>query len=123
MITRLYPSILGLAVGCFVLTSGAKLVAAPSGALLVQAYTSLEQADHDYKGHRIAAMRQIEAAGRLVGVNVRGDGRGHEKQGVSDAQLRNAEGLLQQAQAGLNGKALKHVERAEEQISSALRIK
>jgi hypothetical protein len=79
-------------------------VAAPSpaGALLVQAYTVPEQADHDYKGHRIAAMKQIESAGRLVGVNVRGDGKAREEQSVSDAQLLKAVGLLQQAQPGGN---------------------
>jgi hypothetical protein len=123
MIKNICRSLLGVAVACSVLTSGPKLVAAPSGAFLVQAYTALEQADHDYKGHRVAAMKQIEAAGRLEGVNVRGDGKGHEKQGISDNQLRNAQGLLQQALAGLSGKALRHVEKAQEQILIALSIK
>jgi hypothetical protein len=39
-------------------------------------------------------LKQIEAAAKLLGVNVRGDGKGHENQGVSDAQLRTAQGLL-----------------------------
>jgi hypothetical protein len=68
-------------------------------------------------------MKQIEAAGKLLGVDLRGDGKGHEKQGVSDAQLRTAQGLLQQACSGLSGKPLHHVEKAMKQISIALRIR
>ena len=73
-----YRSVVSLAVVCFVLSLGQRVVAAPSPAagLLVQAYATLEQADHDYKGHRVAAMKQIAAAARLVGVQVRGDGKG-----------------------------------------------
>ncbi len=115
----------GLAVVCLALSLGHSVLAdsTPSAALLVQAYTTLEHADHDYKGHRVAAMKHIEAAGKLLGVKVRGDGKGHEKQGVSDAQLRTAQGLLQQARPGLSGKALKHVDKAMEELSVALRIK
>ena len=122
---NLYRSFVGLAVVCFVLSFGQSLVAAPAPAagLLVQAYTTLEQADHDYKGHRMAAMKQIEAAAKLLGVKVRGDGKGHEQQGVSDAQLRTAQGLLQQAQSGLSGKPLRHVNKALQQLSIALSIK
>jgi hypothetical protein len=120
-----YRSFIGLAVVCSVLSFGQNLVAAPAPAagLLVRAYTTLEQADHDYKGHRKAAMKQIEAAAKLLGVKVRGDGKGHEKQGVSDAQLRTAQGLLQQAQSGLRGKSLGHVNKALQQLSIALSIK
>lgn len=105
--------------------SAKKAAKASSGAagLLVDAYAALDRADHDYHGHRVAAMRQIEAAGKSVGVNVHGDGRGHEKQGVSDEQLRAAEGLLQQVKGELKGKALKHVENALNHLHTALRIK
>ena len=122
---NLVRSIVSLAVVCSALSFGRSLVAGPSpeANLLVQAYTTLEQADHDYKGHRIAAMRQIEAAAKLLGVQVRGDGRGHEKQVVSDAQLRTAQGLLQQARTGLSGKPLRHVNIALQQLSIALSIK
>ena len=40
--------------------------------LLQQAYQILEKADHDYKGHRIKAMREIESVARLMGVNLHG---------------------------------------------------
>ena len=115
----------GLAVVCSVLWFSRSAIAGPSPAagLLVQAYTTLEQADHDYKGHRVAAMKQIEAAAKLLGVNVSGNGKGHEQQGVSDAQLRTAQGLLQQARSGLSGKPLRHVNKALQQLSIALSIK
>jgi hypothetical protein len=115
----------GMVVACLTLIFGLNLLAGPaaSGDLLRQAYATLEQADHDYKGHRIDAMKQIEAAGKFLGVNVRGDGKSHEAQGVSDAQLRTAQGLLEQARVGLTGKPLRHVNRAIHQITTALKIK
>jgi hypothetical protein len=96
--------------------------AAPAD-LLRQAYTALSAADHDYQGHRIRAMKQIEMAGTVIGVNLAGDGKGHEKQGVSDQQLRTAQGLLQQARPGLPVKAQRHVDKALAQLSIALSIK
>ena len=116
---------MGLALVCLVLSFGQRVFAGPgaAGALLAQAYTALEQADHDYKGHRVAAMKQIEAAGKLLGVTIGGGGKGHEKQAVSDEQLRVAQGLLQQARSGLSGKPLKHVNKALQQLSIALTIK
>ena len=80
-------------------------------------------ANHDYKGHRVEAMKQIEAAAKLLRVDIRGDGRGHEKQGASDEQLRIARGMLEQARADLRGKALKHVDGAIKQINIALKIR
>ncbi len=109
----------------FTLMPGLNLQAqpAPPVNLLRQAYATLAMADHDYKGHRVEAMKQIEAAGRLLGVNLHGDGKSHEKQGVSDQQLRVAQGLLQQARPGLTGKPLHHVDRAIKQITVALSIR
>jgi hypothetical protein len=125
MKSNVIRSLVALALACIVISFGSRLVArpVPSADLLVQAYTTLGQADHDYKGHRVAAMKQIEAAAKLLGVNVRGEGRGHEKQVVSDAQLRTAQGLLQQAQSGLSGKPLRHVNKALQQLSIALSLK
>jgi hypothetical protein len=125
MKTLFLRSFTGVAVACLAIFFSLNLFAAPSGPgdLLTQAYVTLSVADHDYKGHRIEAMKQIEAAGKILGMNVRGDGKGHEKQGTSDEQLRTAQGLLQQASSGLSGKALKHVNNAINQISTALTIK
>ena|ERR1035441_1283702 len=120
-----FRSVAQAAVVCLALTFSMKLSARPaaSGDLLQQAYTALEQADHDYKGHRKDAMKQIEAAGKLLGINLRGDGKAHEKQGVSDEQLRTAQGLLEEARSGLTGRPLKHVNHALKQLRIALSIK
>jgi hypothetical protein len=91
--------------------------------LLDDAYATLAQAKHDYKGHRVLAMKQIELALGVVGAKVSSKGRNHEPQGTSDAQMRAALGLLQQASAGLSGKALKHVDAAITQINDGLAIK
>jgi len=96
-------------------------------ALLVDAYADLERADHDYKGHRIEAMKQIEAAGKVLKLNLAGDGRSHEKQGISDEQLHAAEGILNQDKGELAGekhkKVLHHVNKALEELTIALKIK
>jgi hypothetical protein len=96
---------------------------AASASLLSQAYAALSVADHDYQGHRVRAMKNIEAAAKELGVTLQGGGKGHEQQVVSDQQLRTAQGLLQQALPGLPQKAKNHVERALEQLSTALSIK
>lgn len=110
-----------MAAACF-LAFGGNAQAAPVD-LLRQAYVSLGQADHDYKGHRRAAMKQVEAAARLLGANLAGEARNREPQGVSDDQLRAAEGLLEQAAPSLSGRPLKHVLAAERQINIALSIR
>ena len=124
MTARILRFIGVVALLCFVFSFCTTAIAGPPpGELLREAYGRLEKADHDYKGHRKDAMKQIEEAAKLVGVKVRGDGRGHEKQGVSDEHVREAEKLLQQARAGLSGKALRHVNKALEHLSTALKIK
>jgi hypothetical protein len=107
--------------------------AASSGAiaaeadLLRQAYGILASGDHDYKGHRVKAMKATEAAAKKLGVNLHGDGKGHEPQALSDAQLRNAQSLLQQLRSSVSGrgqkKVVKHVDHAIKEISIALSIR
>jgi hypothetical protein len=103
------------------------LSAQSEAALLSQAYNILAAANHDYKGHRVRAMKQIEAAAKLLGANLQGNGPGHEQQPVSDAQLRQAQALLQQLSTGLaptRPKAVHaHIEAAINQINIALSIK
>lgn len=91
--------------------------------LLDDAYATLAQADHDYKGHRVKAMKQIDAALGEIGTKVSGKGKKHEPQGTSDAQMRAAETLLQQASTGLTGKARRDVNAAITQINDGLAIK
>ena len=91
--------------------------------LLDDAYATLAQAKHDYKGHRVKAMKQIELALGEKGAKVSGKGKNREPQAASDAQLRAAQALLQQAVPQLSGKTLKHVNAAVSQISTALQIR
>jgi ribose 5-phosphate isomerase RpiB len=107
----------------FGLVTSGHAQASGSFTLLDDAYATLAQADHDYKGHRVKAMKQIELAVQELGVKISGKGRGHEPQGTSDAQLRAAQVLLQQAAGGLSKKALKHANAAIEQLNIALSIK
>ncbi len=107
----------------FALVSHAQGQPAGPIALLNDAYATLAQANHDYKGHRVRAMKQIQAALDVLGEKISGNGKGHEPQATSDAQLSAAQALLKQASTGLSGKALKHVNNAIDQISIALSIR
>src|SRR5581483_5813463 len=73
--------------------------AAPASALglLRSAYATLAVADHDYKGHRVKAMKAIENACKLLGTDISGEGKGKEPQAISDTQLRAALAQVQQA--------------------------
>jgi hypothetical protein len=97
-------------------------------ATLQQAYATLEVADHDYKGHRVKAMKAIEAALKLLGSNISGQGRGHEKQAISDEQLRQVLATIEQvrgslAAAGAQPQVVKHLDTAINQLTTALSIK
>ena len=62
--------------------------------MLHRAYHILATGDHDYHGHRAHAMHQIEAAAKLLGLDLSGDLKDHEKQALSDDKLREASGLI-----------------------------
>jgi len=113
-------ALLLLAIG---LAANAQAQTATPAVLLNEAYATLAQAKHDYKGHRVRAMKQIELALGEAGAKVSNTAKPHESQGTSDAQLRAAQGLIQQAAAGLSGKALKHANAAITQLNEALAIK
>jgi hypothetical protein len=102
---------------------GEKIPAKGPVDLLRRAYITLAEADHDYDGHRIDAMKKIEEAGKELGEKLGGDDHDHEKQGISDEHLREARSLLAEAKASLKGKALKHINAAEHQLAIALKIK
>ncbi len=91
--------------------------------LLPEAYNLLRVADHDYNGHRARAMHQIEAAAKLIGEHLTGDGHGHEAQVGSDDNLRRAQSLLSQAEAKMAGKPAVHVQKALSELSVALAVK
>jgi hypothetical protein len=102
-------------------------LAQAQGPLLAQAYNVLSIADHDYQGHRVRAMKHIEAAAKKLGVSLQGNGTGHEQQATSDAQLRQAQALLQQVSAALastkHPAVMKQVTAAINELTVALSIK
>ncbi|HXC99562.1 MAG TPA: hypothetical protein VN048_09485, partial [Verrucomicrobiae bacterium] len=93
-----------------------------------QAYDILAVADHDYKGHRVHAMKAIEAACKLLGTDISGRGKGREPQPTSDEQLRQVLASIEQvrgslAAAGTQPKVVKHLDVAISQLTTALSIK
>ena len=117
------PLLLAVVLLVLGLATQAQAQAASPVTLLDDAYATLAQAKHDYKGHRVKAMKQIELALGEKGGKVSGKGKVREPQGTSDAQLRAAQALVKEAAAGLSGKALKHANAAISQITTALSIK
>ncbi len=95
--------------------------------MLKAAYKTLAIADHDYKGHRAKAMREIEAACDKMGSDVRGEGKGHEKQAVSDDQLREAKKFLEDARDHLAARhedfVAHHIDLAAKELAIALTLK
>lgn len=94
---------------------------------LTGAYLILATGDHDYKGHRVKAMHQLEAAGKLLGMDLRGDARDRQPQVLSDDKLREARGMLETVlgAAGVKDqpRISKHVTEAINQINVALSLR
>lgn len=94
---------------------------------LRQAYATLAVADHDYKGHRVHAMKAIANACKLLGTDITGEGVGKEKQAISDAQLQQVLAMVQSvrnslASAGAQPRVVKHLDVAINQLTIALTI-
>jgi hypothetical protein len=101
------------------------IVASQGGADALQlAYSTLAEANHNYFGHRKAAMKQVQAAAQLLGIDLQGDGQGKEEQNQSDTQLAQVQQLLQQLGATLTSEeqkpVLEHIDKAVKRISMAL---
>lgn len=95
--------------------------------MLHRAYHILATGDHDYKGHRVKAMHAVEAAAKLLGLDLSGDLKDHEPQPLSDDKLREAAGLISNVLASAEVKdqkrVTKHLDVAINQINLALAIK
>jgi hypothetical protein len=85
--------------------------------MMHRAYHILATGDHDYKGHRVAAMHRIEAAAKLLGLDLSGDLKDKEPQVLSDDKLREVKGLLQNV---LGASAVKGQKRIERHINGAI---
>jgi len=99
----------------------------PEADMLRRAYHILATGDHDYKGHRAKAMEAVKAAGHLLGMDLAGDDKDHEKQALSDDKLREARADLQAVLGTAEVKDQKHIARhihaAINDIDVALKIK
>lgn len=95
--------------------------------MMHRAYRILASGDHDYHGHRVAAMSQIHKAADLLGLDLSGDDKDREKQVLSDDRLREARGLLRNVLGNSDVKDQKrishHIELAIKEIDLALRTR
>lgn len=91
---------------------------------LHQAYRILASSDHDYQGHRVKAMQEIETAAGLLGVDLSGDRHYHSPQPWSDDQMREAQKMLRHvrnsAEVKDQDRITRHLDEAINQIDAAL---
>jgi hypothetical protein len=96
-------------------------------AKLHRAYRILAYGDHDYKGHRAAAMNQVKKAAQLLGLDLSGDDKNRQVQVLSDDELRDARGLLLEVRNSAEIKDQQritgHLDGAIKQIDIALAIR
>jgi hypothetical protein len=94
-------------------------------AKLRHAYVILARGDHDYKGHRVKAMEHIEAAAAILGVDLHGGEYAdhHERQGLSDVQLREAKHSLEDIVDETHGKEHDHIRKAMNEIDTSLALR
>jgi len=85
--------------------------------MLRRAYRTLATGDHDYNGHRIKAMHAVEAAAKLLGMDLSGDLKDRTPQALSDDKLREAQGLITQV---LNSAAVKDQKRVVKHLNVAI---
>jgi len=94
---------------------------------LRRAYRTLATGDHDYRGHRVKAMHAVEAAAKLLGMELAGDLKDRTPQRMSDEKLREARGqitqVLEAAEVKGQKRVVKHLNTAIEHINIALSIR
>jgi hypothetical protein len=109
------------------LSLGGRVFAESPREELAHAYHHLKYADHDYNGHRAAAMKEVEIAGHELGIDLGGEGPGEERQWKSDRHMEEARRLLHHAHEKLEDRDRErvagHVEGAIKEIDTALREK
>jgi hypothetical protein len=90
---------------------------------LRHAYWLLEQADRDYRGHRVKAMEAIRKAGGVIGLDLHGDGYGGLRQPWSDVRLREARTLLEDIVDISVGREHEHIRTAIRELNRALEVR
>ena len=123
-----YQSVVKMAAVAVALSFGARAAYAETPREeLVHAYRLIKKADADYDGHRVLALKQVEIAGKKLGLDLEGDAPEHERQWKSDAKLTEARRLLREARDKLEDKdrdrAAASVDKAIKQLDIALKVK
>jgi hypothetical protein len=90
---------------------------------LRRAYWLLEQADRDYKGHKGKAMEEIKKAGKIMGLDLHGEGYGGEHQPWSDERLREARRALEDIVDKGHEHEHEHIWKAIKEIDKALEVR
>jgi hypothetical protein len=108
-----------------------RMSATGAGQSIISAYQLLASADHDYNGHRVQAMASLRKAAKRLRISLQGSGSsaGKQPQADSDAKLRKAQEILQQAQGSMGGGSRRgamvrqHVNEAIGHITTALQTR
>jgi hypothetical protein len=90
---------------------------------LRHAYWLLSQADRDYDGHRLVAMKEIKKAADMIGMDLKGEGYSGEHQKWSDARLREARQLLKDVVDETGHREHEHIRIAIKEIDKALEVR
>ena len=114
-----------MGVVALMLSFAARAYAEPPREELAHAYTMLKLANHDYGGHKQAAIREIEAAGHELGMNLEGHADEHEHQMKSDEQIAEASRMLHEVRDKMEEndrkRVAKHLDAAIREVDEALR--
>ena len=89
---------------------------------LRHAYWILEQADHNYAGHRAKALEEVRRAGKIIGMDLKGDGYGGKPPHWSDSLLVEAKRNLLEIVDDTGGREHKHIREAIKEINRALEV-
>lgn len=106
---------------------GISAYAEPPRQEVAHAYYLLKVAKHDYAGHRAEALKQLELAGRALGLDLHGGASEHERQMKSDELVSESGRLAHDAEEKLEDRDRRrvadHLEKAIREIDAALRKK
>jgi hypothetical protein len=109
------------------LSFGARAYAESPREEVAHAYVLLRMANGDYGGHRANALKEIKAAGKALGLDLKGRGSGHEQQLKSDEQVAEARRLLREARDKLEDRdrdrVTVNVDKAIKELDAALKVK
>lgn len=109
------------------LSFGVRAHAEPPREQIAHAFKLLKVADHHYAGHRVLAMNELEAAGKDLGLDLKGDASERERQLKSDERLVEARRLLREARVKLEerdrDRIAARLEKAIHEIDAALKVK